>query len=131
MKRTISRVGLKGQKGRYSKYETSFRREVARQYVEGNESQLQVALRNGVTRFNVKDWVKQFSGELASEIEVPAMTEKEQKEFDALKKQNEALAKKLDLANMKNFALETLLDLAKTELGVDVRKNSGAKQPGE
>jgi transposase-like protein len=131
MKRTISRVGLKGQKGRYSKYETSFRREVARQYVEGNESQLQVALRNGVTRFNVKDWVKQFSGELASEIEVPAMTEKEQKEFDALKKQNEALTKKLDLVQMKNFALETLLDLAKTELGVDLRKNSGAKQPGE
>jgi hypothetical protein len=32
---------------------------------------------------------------------------------------------------MRNFALETMVDLAKEELGIDLRKNSGAKQPEE
>ena len=59
------------------------------------------------------------------------MTEQEKKELDALKKQNDALKKKLEYEQMKNFALETLVDLAKEELGIDLRKNSGAKQPGE
>jgi hypothetical protein len=30
---------------------------------------------------------------------------------------------------MRNFALETMADLAKSELGIDIRKNFGAKQP--
>jgi hypothetical protein len=59
------------------------------------------------------------------------MTPEEKKELDLLKKQNEALKKKLEYEQMKNFALETMIDLAKEELGVDLRKNSGAKQPGE
>jgi hypothetical protein len=32
---------------------------------------------------------------------------------------------------MRNFALETMVDLAKEELGIDLRKNFGAKQPEE
>jgi transposase len=104
---------------------------VARQYLAGTESKHQVAVRTGVTRYNVRDWVKRFSSELASDVNISVVTEQEKHDFDALKKQNDALSKMLDMANMKNFALETLIDLAKTELGVDVRKNSGAKQPGE
>lgn len=57
------------------------------------------------------------------------MTQEEQKEFETLKKQNEALKKKLEYEQLKTFALETMIDLAKSELGIDLRKNSGAKQP--
>ena len=57
------------------------------------------------------------------------MTEEEQKELEAIKKQMKALQKQLDYEKMRNFALETMIDLAKNKLGVDVRKNFGAKQP--
>jgi hypothetical protein len=80
---------------------------------------------------SVSRWAKQFSSELADEIIIPAMTEEEKKEFDLLKKQSVALQKKLEHEQMRNFALETLVDLAKEELGIDLRKNSGAKQPEE
>jgi hypothetical protein len=59
------------------------------------------------------------------------MTVEEQKEVEALKQQIALLNKKLEYEQMKNFALEAMADLAKTELGIDIRKNSGAKQPKE
>ena len=59
------------------------------------------------------------------------MTDEEQKERTELQKQLEVLKEKLEYEQMKNFALETMIDLAKSELGVDLKKNSGAKQPKE
>ena len=56
------------------------------------------------------------------------MTTEEQKVYDALKAQNEALKKELEFVQMKAKAMEIMIDLAKTELGIDIRKNSGAKQ---
>jgi transposase-like protein len=131
MEKAKSSTGRKGQKGRTSKYDITYRRHIAKQYAEGDQSLSQVALRNGLTRDQVKDWVKAFSSELAEEPIVIPMTEQEQKDFEALKKQNEALKKKLEYEQMKSFALETMIDLAKTELNIDLRKNSGAKQPKE
>lgn len=59
------------------------------------------------------------------------MTEQEQEEMTNLQKQLKSLQDKLEYEQMKNFALETMVDLAKSELGIDLRKNSGAKQPKE
>lgn len=131
MKKQISNAGRKGQKGRISKYDIVFRRQVARQYIDGNLSLSEVASQYGIDKHLVKSWVKQFSDELAGKIVAPIMTDQELNDFELLKKQAEVLAKKLEHEQMKNFALETMIDLAKTELGVDIRKNSGAKQPGE
>ncbi len=125
--------GRKGQKGIQSRYDLSFRRKVANEYSEGDRTMLQVAQHYGVTRYNVKDWVKQFPSELAGNeqpSEAP-MTEQEQQELQALQKQVAALKKKLEHEQIKNFALETMIDMAEEEFGVDVRKNFGAKQPGE
>ncbi len=129
----IKKVKLKeGQKGSRSKYELSFRRRVVKDYIDGDRSMLQVSHAYGIPRYLVKDWIKYYKDELAAEqiIELP-MTEEEQKAMEVLEKQLEAVKKKLEHEQMKNFALETMIDLAKTELGVDVRKNSGAKQPGK
>jgi len=133
MKKTNLITGRKGQFYRISKYDISFRRSIAKQYVEGNKSMPEIALENGLSKSLVKSWVKQFSSELAlpKEIIVSAMTEEEAKDMELLKKQNEALKQNLDYERMKNFALETMIDLAKEEIGVDLRKNSGAKQPKE
>jgi len=131
MKKTKLSVGRKGQKGRISKYDIIFRRQIAKQYNDGDKSIGQVAIENGLTQDQVKGWVKQFSCELAEDARITAMTEQEQKDLKLLKKQIEALKEKLEYEQMRNFALETMVDLAKSELGIDLRKNSGAKQPKE
>ena len=131
MERTKSSNGRKGQKGRNSKYDISLKRKVARAYLEGDQSTTQLVQIFNVFHKNVSLWAKEFSCELAEVVNIASMTEQEQRDFDLLKKQNEGLQKKLDYEQMRNFALETLVDLAKSELGIDLRKNSGAKQPKE
>ena len=129
MEQSRSINGRKRQKGRKSTHDIAFKRRVAQEYLNGDQSTTQIAQVFNVPHQTVSRWSKQFSSELANEIIIPAMTEQEQKEFEALKKQNEALKKKLEYEQMRNFALETMADLAKTELGIDIRKNFGAKQP--
>ncbi len=130
MQKGMNKEGRKGQKGRKSRYEISFKRAVARQYLETDQSLSEVAVQYGVRKIDVSNWKKRFSSELGEKpIIIPPMTEQEQMELAGLKKQNETLKQKLEYEQLKTFALETMIDLAKTELGIDVRKNFGAKQP--
>lgn len=131
MKKTGTAVGRKGQKGRSFKFDLAFRRKVSQDYNSGTESLKQVAARYDINFRNVQRWSKEFSYELSEEETTIVMTEQEQKELEALKKQNKQLKEKLDYEQMRTFALETMIDLAKEKLGVDVRKNFGAKQPEE
>ena len=131
MRQTESAIGRKGQKGRSFKYDVAFRRKVALHYLQGNESLNQVAAHYGILYQYVHKWSKEFSCELVKDTTAEIMTEKEQRELEVLKNQNQQLKEKLEYEQMRTFALETMIDLAKEKLGVDVRKNFGAKQPEE
>lgn len=123
--------GRKGRTGRDLKYDISLKRKIAKTYLEGDQSTTQIAKMYNVCHQQVSLWAHQFSSELAEDVNVPPMTEQEQKEVEALQKQVAELNEKLEYEQMRNFALETMADLAKTQLGIDIRKNSGAKQPKE
>jgi transposase len=125
--------GRKRQKGSKPRYNITFKRHVANRYLHGNLSLRQVSEIFNLPYQSICRWAQQFSCELADKIEViiSPMTEQEQQQFDAVKKQNELLQKVLEQEQLKNFALETMIDLAQSELGIDLRKNSGAKQPKE
>lgn len=120
---------LEKQKSGGYRYDLAFKLKVARRYHAGEETIESIAKQFGIRHQNVSRWGKQFSSELACEPTLPAMTEQERKQVEALEQQLKALKKKLEYEEMKTFALETMIDLAKTELGIDLRKNSGAKQP--
>lgn len=119
------------QKGSGYKYDAAFKSKVAKQYLESNLTLTSVGQMFNVSHQNVSTWAQEFSLKHTKEIIIAPMTEEEQKDVTALKKQIKALEEKLEYEKMKNFALETLADLAKTELGIDIRKNFGAKQPKE
>ena len=59
------------------------------------------------------------------------MTEQEKKEFENLKKQNEELRKKLEHANMKAFAFQTLIEVAEEQFNIEIQKKPGTKQSAE
>ncbi|NCX96589.1 MAG: hypothetical protein EBX41_09340 [Chitinophagia bacterium] len=131
MEETKKKAGRMRQKVRKSKYNDVLKREVARCYLGGDLSVREVAKLYNINYQYVSKWSEQYSYELRVDQTPMFMTDQEQKELDLLKKQYEALKKKLEYEQMKNFALETMVDLAKSELGIDLRKNSGAKQPKE
>lgn len=130
MKRANQIKGRKGQKGR-GDYDISLKRKLARDYVEGTESLRQLSSRYGIGTTTIYSWAKRFYSELAVDQNEDQMTTEEQQQFKELQKQLKALKKQLEYEQMRNFALETMADLAKTELGIDIRKNFGAKQPEE
>jgi len=128
MKKSNQSKGRKGQKGRGG-YNTAFRRRVAQDYNNGDRSVWQLSQVYNVPAQTISRWALKFSGELAEQTTDAPMTEEEQKQMLVLQKQLDDLKKKLEYEQMRNFALETMADLAKSELGIDIRKNFGAKQP--
>ena len=71
-------------------------------------------------------WQKQFASEI--DFTLPVMTEKEKAKLDAAHKRMRQLVKQLEDAQMKNIALETMIDLAEEQLKITIRKKSGPKQ---
>ena len=56
------------------------------------------------------------------------MSEKERQKIEALQKQLKLLEKQLEDTQMKNVALETMIDVAEEQLKIKIRKKSGPKQ---
>ncbi len=71
-------------------------------------------------------WRKKYRSE--TELTLPLMTEKERQELAAVNKRLEELEKALEVAKMKNIALETMIDIAEDKFKISIRKKSGPKQ---
>ena len=56
------------------------------------------------------------------------MSSKERADNKELEKRIKELERQLEKARMKNIALNTLIDVAETELKIPIRKKPGAKQ---
>lgn len=74
----------------------------------------------------IRLWQKKYTPEI--NFTLPVMTEKEKQKSDAALKRMKELEKQLEDAQMKNIALETLIDIAEEKLRISIRKKSGPKQ---
>jgi len=71
-------------------------------------------------------WKKKYAPGIA--VTLPVMTEKERQKLEAAQNRMKALEKQLEDAQMKNIALETMIDIAEEELRISIRKKSGPEQ---
>jgi transposase-like protein len=111
-------------------YEIAFRRWLVREIDSGR-----ITIGEASERFNlnaksvpgmVRHWRKKYGSEIA--LTLPVMTEKERQKLEALQKRMKELEKQLENAQMKNAALETIIDVAEEQLKISIRKKSGPKQ---
>lgn len=116
-----------GQKG---KYEIAFRRWIVREIQAGRMTVGEVIQRFGFEKKKGVDVIRYWTKRYGSEINhtLPVMNEKEKARLQALEQQNKELLKELEHAQMKNIALETLIDVAEEDLKINIRKKRGAKQ---
>jgi hypothetical protein len=70
-------------------------------------------------------WRKKFAPEI--DFTLPVMTEKEKQKLAVAHKRMRELEKQLEDAQMKNIALETMIDIAEEQLKITIRKKSGPK----
>ena len=122
----VSGSGLK-----YQKYSWSFKRQVIIDYLQSGDSCRSVGEKYGISGGRVVEWTKLYGPSIDHKkpSKFSSMTSEEQQQYEKLREENEALKKQLEFAQMQAKAFEILIDLAKDELGIDIRKNSGAKQP--
>lgn len=111
----------------------AFRRWLVREIVSGRMRQTEAMKRfdfgyknEHVTRTRLAEWIKTYSPSIP--VTLPVMSEKEKLKLEALQKQVKELEKQLENAQMKNVALETMIDVAEEQLKIKIRKKSGPKQ---
>lgn len=111
-------------------YEVAFRRWLVREIEEDRMS-----VKEAISRFNInpltgfqliQKWQKKYAPEIM--LSLPVMTEKERQKVEELQKKLKEMEKQLEHAQMKNIALETLIDVAEEKLKITIRKKPGAKQ---
>ena len=123
--------GLKNKPGRQPKHDMAFMRLVVQHYKTSDLSTKEVGLLYGVPANQVTRWSQKYFSDLDCDhliIPKPQMNPEEQKEIDALKKQNEVLLQKLEHANLKVSSLEMMIDIAEEDFQFDIRKKFGTKQ---
>jgi polyhydroxyalkanoate synthesis regulator phasin len=74
----------------------------------------------------LRRWQHKFANEIS--LTLPSMTEKEKIKLESAHKHIKKLEKELEHAQMKNAALETMIDLAEQLFKIPIRKKSGPKQ---
>jgi len=113
----------------YSKYETCFRRWLVAEIDSGRMSVGEARQRFQLPAHfskTYKRWQLKYSDVI--QLSLPAMSSKDRTDNKKLEQRSEELEKQLELAQMKNMALDTMIDIAEKNYKLEIRKKSGPKQ---
>lgn len=111
-------------------YEVVFRRWLVREIEVGKMTPTEA-----VKEFNfhpdsgrqlIAVWREKYASGMV--LSLPEMTAEEKQKILDLQKRNKELEKALADANMKNIAINMLIDVAEEKLKINIRKKPGAKQ---
>ncbi|MCY1720424.1 hypothetical protein OU798_08735 [Prolixibacteraceae bacterium Z1-6] len=121
--------GFKQEKEDYSNYENSFRRWLVAELDSGrmNISEAREKFKLPAHFYKTyKNWQVKYSDEI--HLSLQSMSSKERADNKALEKRIKELEKQLELAQLKNVALNTMIDIAENDYKLEIRKKSGPKQ---
>lgn len=127
---TNNMEGFKDYEIDYSKFEISFRRWIVSQ-IDGNYMSIyEIRDRFKLSRKKYTDILKRWQSRYSDELHVSLsfMSSKDRADNKKLEHRIKELEKQLEMAKMKNIALNTMIDVAETELKIPIRKKSGSKQ---
>ncbi len=122
--------GFKKESINYNSYEISFRRwlisEIDADRMSIQEARDRFKLSPSEYKRILKRWQERYSDEL--HVSLQAMSSKERSDNSKLDQRIKELEKKLELAQLKNVALNTMIDIAEKDYKLSIRKKSGPKQ---
>ena len=116
-----------------NRYSPSLKRKIAKEYLSGRASYGILAEENGLRdKSVVKEFVKWYRRQLSMESELEIDQSILKKEFtlseEELAERVKVLEQQLQVACLKAEMLETMIDIAEGELGIAIRKKSGANR---
>ncbi|MDE5424396.1 hypothetical protein L3073_19485 [Ancylomarina sp. DW003] len=122
--------GFQEQVINYQAYEISFRRWLISEIDSERMTMEEARDRFGLHRIEykriIRRWQDRYSVKL--HLSLASMTTKERTDNKQLEKRINELEAQLELAQMQNIALETIVDIAEQDYKLDIRKKFGPKQ---
>jgi hypothetical protein len=122
--------GFKKESINYNSYEISFRRWLISEIDSERMSMVEARDRFKLSPKEyikiIKRWQERYSDEL--HVSLQAMSSKERSDNNKLDQRIKELEQKLELAQLKNVALDTMIDIAEKDYKLSIRKKSGPKQ---
>lgn len=108
------------------KYSSAFKQKIVKEVESGILSINQAMKIYDITGSNtIKNWLKKFGiGHLVSKV-IKIEMNGEESTVKKLRKENSQLESALAKSMVENMALKTLVELAESEYGIDLKKNSG------
>lgn len=122
--------GFHPEKVDYSRYEVSFRR-----WLVSEIDSCRMSLAEAKKKFKLplhfntlysQSWQRKYSDEI--HISLQSMNSKERTDNVKLEQRIKELEKQLELAQMKNVAINTMIDIAEKDYKLVIRKKFGPKQ---
>lgn len=115
-----------------SKYSPAIVRAVLYDVQTSSQTLAQIAAKYGLPKGSgsmISKWVKKYSSDFSAMKELQPTAANTDIMLSAAKIELEKeLQKQLEEARRKIICLETMIDIAEREIGVDIRKKSGTKQ---
>ncbi|RYZ25623.1 MAG: hypothetical protein EOO10_17785 [Chitinophagaceae bacterium] len=115
-----------------SKYSPAIVRAVLYDVETSSQTLAQIAAKYGLPKGSgslISKWVKKYSSSFTAMEDLQPETSNADHLSTAAKSRGEReLQKQLEEAKRKIICLETMIDIAEREIGVDIRKKSGTKQ---
>jgi len=115
-----------------SKYSPAIVRAVLYDVQTSSQTLAQIGLKYGLPKgcgSMISKWVKKYSSEFSAMKELQPTAVNTDILLSAAKIEREKeLQKQLEEAKRRIICLETMIDIAEREIGVDIRKKSGTKQ---
>ena len=116
----------KKKQGKPEKHDPAFKIAIATEYLKGELGFGRLGAKYGLSLTAVcaiVKWYRKYYGEQAA-ADAPAAAPQSETETPEVRE----LKKRLELAELKAVGLEMMIEIARKELGIDIRKKSGAKQ---
>lgn len=122
--------GFEEKKVNYNNYEVSFRRWLISEIDSGRMNTQEARDRFSLPKWDYKKIIRRWQERYSEQLHVSLqdMSSKERGDNKALAKRIKELEKQLELAQMKNVALNTMIDIAENDYKLEIRKKSGPKQ---
>jgi len=126
MKRYVKTYKSKWQ----NQYTEEFKQSVCRDFLSGNMTLRAVEHKYGLGNSRLNDWLKKYGYKIKKPyiIETRDMAKKRVPKKDSVLSRIQELEKELEMARLEAAAYRKMIEIAESELKVEIRKKSGTKQ---
>ena len=113
---------------KHRQYSDEFKRQIVADYESGDFSVIQLERLHGISDQSIYNWIYKFSTFNEKGFRVVEMKDSSNRKMQELEAKNKELEAALGRKQIQLDYLEKMIELAKTELDIDIKKNYSTPQ---